>query len=222
MNSLVSKLILMITLLSISACSVVQDIKGIVVHDVKEVKKNELKVDKDNGIIDIEFYLIKLYTKENLDSSKIIDSLNSDLRKDIDISKSLDKYGNTFLETKLILKTVENKSVDFGAVNTYAYVSDIKDSKLIIDYYKTGVSGNLKVSKLDNEKYIMDYSIEISNLLKLDQNSKNKISYVPYVNKKEFYQNVIINKNSIQAFAINNTDAKQYDIVIFGLKWMVN
>lgn len=204
MKFLKSKIMLLIAFFMISGCA------------TKDEKKEPL-MEKDK-IVNVEFFLIKLYTKENLDSSKIIDSLNIDLKNNIDITESLSKYGNNFLETKLILKTIEDEKISFGAGNTSAYVAEIKDNKLIIDYYRTGISGDLKVSKLDDEKYIVDYKIESSNLIKLEPNAKNKITYTPYVNRKEFYQSIIATTKTIQAVAINNTDAKQYDIIVIGIK----
>jgi PBP1b-binding outer membrane lipoprotein LpoB len=178
----------------------------------------KVQISEKNEVVEVNFYWIKLYAKENQDSSKIIDSLNEDLKNNIDISKSLEKYGTVFIDTKFDLSTIEKEIFNFSAGNTLAYVSAIKDSKIIIDYYKTGVEGNLKLTKLDDKKYIVDYKVESSNLVKMESDSKNKITSFPVINKKSFFQTSIIETTHKKAVAINNTEAKQYEIIVLGVK----
>ena len=183
----------------------------------EDIKMNE-KITEKNELVDVNFYWVKLYAKENLDSSKIIDNLNVDLKNNIDIVESLEKYGTVFVDTKLDLTTIEKEVFSFSAGNTLAYVSEIKDSKIIVDYYKTGIDGNLKLTKLDDNKYIVDYKIESANLIKMESNPKNKIISFPVINKKSFFQTSIIETTYKKAVAINNTEAKQYEIIVLGIK----
>lgn len=205
MKNIKAHVVLLLSVLFLSACS--------------SLKSSDDMVFEGGDIINVEFFLVKLYAKENLDSGTLIDSLNVDLKDNINVIESLSKYGNAFLENKLILKTIEGKTVDFGAGNTSAYASDLKDNKLIVDYYTTGTLGSLKASKLDSEKYVLDYKIEVSSLSKLESNKKNKITYTPYVDKKEIFQSIIVNKKNLQAVAINNTNPKQYEIIVLGINW---
>lgn len=183
----------------------------------EKINNNETVTERKE-LVDVNFYWVKLYAKENLDSSKIIDNLNIDLKNNIDIVESLEKYGTVFVDTKLDLTTIEKEVFNFSAGNTLAYVSEIKDSKIIVDYYKTGIDGNLKLTKLDDNKYIVDYKIESANLIKMESNPKNKIISFPIINKKSFFQTSIIETTYKKAVAINNTEAKQYEIIVLGIK----
>lgn len=196
---------LMIFSLLLSGCSIMKEEKSIV-HE------------KSVEIVEVDLLWVKLYAKENMDTGDILDKLNIDLHSGSDVVSALNKYGKTFVDTKLNILTKNKDNFVFEVGNTVAYVSALKDNKMIVGYYSTGIKGDVKLTNLDVDKYIVDYKLESSNLIKMVENEKNKILSMPLMKVKTFYQSTIVEAKYPKAVAINNTDSNQYEIIIMHIK----
>jgi hypothetical protein len=169
-------------------------------------------------IIETEMYWIKLYTKDSVDTSEIFNFLNTELKTNNNMNEILSKYGTSFIETKLKINAVEKEKFEFTAGSTFAYVSGLIKNNLEIDYYKTGVNGDLTLSKIETGKYIVDFNLETTSLSKIETDPKNKIISYPLVQTKRFTQSLIMKKSDNIAVVVNNIEPKQYDIVILSIK----
>lgn len=171
-----------------------------------------------NEINLVEMYWIKLYSKDAVDTSEIFDFLNTELKTKTNVNEILSKYGTSFVETNLQLNVIEKEKFEFIAGSTFAYVSGLMKNNLEIDYYKTGVTGDILLSKIESEKYVVDFNLETSTLAKIETDPKNKIISYPLIQTKRFKQSLIMKKLDNIAVVVNNIEPKQYDIVILSIK----
>lgn len=163
----------------------------------------------------VEFTVIKLYAKTNIDSGVIIDNINAELKTDKSLDDIFKNYGTYFSDIKLNFDLDVKRSVDFVSTTTTAHVSKINvDGSLIPGYYNTGIKGSFKIDKLDTGRYVFTYNVNNAILRKLELSPTNKIVTMPEVVKKEFEQTVIVENGIRNATGITNPEPKQYELFI--------
>jgi len=174
--------------------------------------QNEKRPDVLNNL---EFSVVKLYAKTNLDSGEILDSINKDLKAGKTIEETLQPHGTYFTDVKYDFDLDSNRSVDFQSTNTTSHVAGINtNGTLIPGYYNTGVKGNFKIVKLDTGRYVFTYSIKNATLKRIETSPSNKIVTIPEVASKDFEQTVIVEDGLRSATGISNPEPKQYELFV--------
>lgn len=162
----------------------------------------------------VQLSVIKLYAQNNVDSSIILDRVNKELSKGKTVDAVLSSYGTYFTDVKLNLGAVDNVDYDFVSTNTTAHVAKITPTELVPGYYNTGITGNLKIKKLDDTRYVFNYKIKNATLRKLEVSPTNKLITIPDIKTKNFEQSLVIEANTDVATGITNPEPKQYEMFI--------
>lgn len=162
----------------------------------------------------VQLSVIKLYAQSNIDSSIILDKVNKELAKGKNVDAVLSSYGTYFTDVKINMGAVENADYDFVSTNTTAHVAKITPTELVPGYYNTGITGTLKIKKIDDTKYVFNYKIKNAVLKKLEASPVNKLITIPDIKIKNFEQSLVVEENINTATGITNPEPKQYEMFI--------
>jgi hypothetical protein len=172
--------------------------------------------DLKNKLVSIELYVIKLYSDKYTDSGVLSNDISTALKtyKGSDLSKLLATYGKTAVETKIPMIQVQNFPSEYILANSTGYVADIKDGKLITDFFNDGFRSKIASNIISSEQIAVRYNVQVERVLRIDKDKSNKLIEIPIMVKKSFEQSMVFVNNEYIVAGVINTLPKQFEIVI--------